>query len=166
MARPKVLSATFVKSIKDAGRYGDGFGGFGLSLLVKTMKNGRISKSFAQRLRINGKPVNVGLGSFPVVSLSRVRAKALANRQTVEQGKDPRIPSLPTFAEAIESVIKIHKPAWKHGAKTESNWRARLRDYAMPKLGSTRVDKITTADVLAVLTPIWVSGKQETAQTG
>ena len=35
MKRPKTLSAAFVKTVKRPGRYGDGLGGHGLSLLVK-----------------------------------------------------------------------------------------------------------------------------------
>ena len=35
MKRPNMLSATFVKTVKTPGRYGDGRGGLGLSLLVK-----------------------------------------------------------------------------------------------------------------------------------
>ena len=47
------------------------------------------------------------------------------------------------------------------------NWgtsylRRCIRDYAMPYLGRKTVDAITTADVMAVLVPIW-STKRETA---
>ncbi|MCY4363067.1 MAG: hypothetical protein OXE42_12945 [Gammaproteobacteria bacterium] len=45
MKRPKILSASFVRTINRPGRYGDGRGGHGLSLLVKPMTNGRLSKS-------------------------------------------------------------------------------------------------------------------------
>lgn len=40
------------------------------------------------------------------------------------------------------------------GSKSEAQWRASLRDYALPRLGSKPVDQITTSDVLAVLVPI------------
>ena len=52
--RPTKLSATFVAKVKTPGRYGDGRGGYGLSLLVKTTASGRISRSWTQRLRIYG----------------------------------------------------------------------------------------------------------------
>ena len=45
--RPKRLSATFVKSVNRPGRYGDGRGGHGLSLLVKPMAAGGWSKTWA-----------------------------------------------------------------------------------------------------------------------
>ena len=34
MRRPTRLSASFVRTVKQPGRYGDGYGGHGLSLLV------------------------------------------------------------------------------------------------------------------------------------
>ena len=64
MKRPKQLSATFVKTVKRLGRYGDGRGGHGLSLLVKPTTTGRLSKTWTQRLRIHGRAVNIGLGSY------------------------------------------------------------------------------------------------------
>ena len=160
-----MLSATFVRSVSQPGRYGDGRGGFGLSLLVKLRENGRLSKTWSQRLRIDGKVTNVGLGSWPVTTLKEAREKALENRREVEHGGDPRerIARVPTFAEAIEKVIAIHEPSWKDGARSGEIWRSSLRDYAMPRLGGKPVDKITTADVLAVLVPIW-STKRETAR--
>ena len=163
MKRPKTLSAAFVKTVKRPGRYGDGLGGHGLSLLVKpTSVPGRLSKTWGQRLRINGRTTNLGLGSYPVVTLSHARTEALRNRRTVARAGDPRGDGVPSFADAVEKVLAIHRPNWKNGA-SEAQWRASLRDYAIPLVGSKRVDKITTGDVLAVLLPIW-NEKRETAR--
>ena len=90
MRRPKRLSATFVKTISIPGRYGDGRGGFGLSLLVKPSSVGGLAKSWAQRVRIGGRPNNLGLGSYPLVTLAEARAKALQNARAIAQGRDPR----------------------------------------------------------------------------
>ena len=38
---------------------------------------------------------------------------------------------VPTFAEAVETVIAIHREGWKNAGKSEKQWRASLRDYAM-----------------------------------
>ena len=151
MKRPQRLSAAFVKTVKRPGRYGDGRGGFGLSLLVKPTTTDRLSKTWSQRLRINGHPVNVGLGAYPVVTLAEAREKALKNRRAVAQGRDPRSGGIPTFAEAAETVIAIHSPAWRSGGKYEGQWRGTLRNHAMPRLGHKRVNEITTADVMGVL---------------
>ena len=53
--RPKRLSASFVRTVNRSGRFGDGHGGHGLSLLVKPRAHGGWAKSWSQRLRINGK---------------------------------------------------------------------------------------------------------------
>ncbi|MCY3603361.1 MAG: tyrosine-type recombinase/integrase [Chloroflexi bacterium] len=164
MKRPKRLSATFVNTVNVPGRYGDGRGGHGLSLLVKPASTGGFSKSWAQRIRLDGKAANVGLGAYPVVTLARARQTALANARTVSEGRDPRNPAsrAPTFEQAVEEVIGIHAENWKDGGKSAAQWRASLRDYAVPKIGDKRVDRISTADVMEVLLPIW-STKRETA---
>ena len=165
MKRPKKLSASFVKTVNRPGRYGDGRGGFGLSLLVKPTTTGRLSKTWSQRLRIHGRSVNIGLGAYPVVTLAEAREVALANRRTVAQGRDPRSGGVPTFAEAVETVIAIHSPSWRSRGKYEANWRATLRNYALPRIGRKPVSAITTADVMGVLLAddFWNS-KRVTAQ--
>ena len=164
-ARPKILSASFVKTVRQPGRYGDGRGSHGLSVLIKPTSTGRLSKTFAQRLRLDGETFNIGLGSWPVVTLAEARAKALENRRAVAQGRDPRNPSssIPTFAEAAETVITLHAATWRDGGKSAKQWRASLETYAFLRLGRKAVDKITTADVMAVLMPIW-NEKRETAR--
>ena len=165
MKRPKRLSATFVNTVNVPGRYGDGRGGHGLSLLVKPASAGGFSKSWAQRIRLDGKAANVGLGAYPVVTLARARQRALANARIVSEGRDPRdrASRAPNFEQAVEAVIGIHAENWKDGGKSPAQWRASLRDYAVPKIGAKRVDRISTADVMEVLLPIW-STKRETAK--
>ena len=131
---------------------------------MKATTTGRVSRSWAQRLRINGRPFNLGLGSYPVVTLAQARKKALENVRAVEEGLDPRVraAAVPTFADAVETVIDLHSRNWKDGGKTAQLWRSSLAMYALPRLGRKPVDRVTTADVLAVLVPIWAS-KRETA---
>ncbi len=166
MKRPAQLSAAFVKTVKEPGRYGDGRGGHGLSLLVKESTTGRFSKSWAQRLRINGEPFNVGIGSYPVVTLARARELALENRRRVEDGIDPRTPvkTIPTFADAIDSAIAVRSTAWKN-AKTEKIFRAVLDRYALPTIGKKLISDVTSADVLAILSPIWVDVPEQAKRT-
>ena len=164
MERRKTLSAAFVDKIRQPGRYGDGRGSNGLSLRVSTMSTGRPSKCWVQRLRINGKACEIGLGSYPSTGLAAAREKASHNAQLVAEGEDPRVspPTIPTFAEALESVILLHRDNWKDGGKTENLWRRSLEDHAIPILGQTPVSEVSSADVLAVLVPIW-SRKRPTA---
>ena len=39
---------------------------------------------------MNGRPFNLGLGSYPLVSLKEAREQAIANARTVRAGIDPR----------------------------------------------------------------------------
>ena len=160
----KRLSATFVKTVTRTGRYGDGRGSHGLSLLVKPMKLGGHSRTWSQRLRINGKPTSIGLGSYPIVTLAEARQAALENRRAVARGHDPRN-SIPTLAEASERVLAIHSANWKDSGRSEKIWRARMRDYVLPQLGRKRVDAITSSDVLSVLLPHWATKRETMRRT-
>ena len=158
MARRKgdKLTYTFVRSVAKEGRYGDGRGGFGLSLLVKKTSNGRWSKTWSQRLHI-GKArgeYTPGLGSFPLVTLADAREKAFENARLVKQGVDIRKPPthVPTVAEAFETVIALKEPGWR-GEKTKASWTRSLRQSG--KIASIPISEVTSADVLKVITPLW-----------
>lgn len=74
---PRPLAAAFVKAVKTPGRYSDGPGSYGLSLVVKKGWGGRPAKSWSQRLHVGGKSHDLGLGGYPLVTLAAARAKAL-----------------------------------------------------------------------------------------
>ena len=157
MERPYRLSARFVATIDQPGRYGDGRGSGGLSLLVKHTTRGHLAKSWAQRINIEGRQRNLGLGSWPHVSLAEAREKCALNLAARRRGElvTGRKRTVPTFEEAVEKVIAVHRAGWKDGSRSETDWRATLRDYAMPKLGRRPVHRINPADVMEVLLPIW-----------
>ena len=156
-AKPGRLNAAFVRTVSRPGVYGDQHG---LRLRVyKSRKRASISKQWIWRGTVNGNRRDIGLGGFPYVTLAEARQTAFEYRKTARAGGDPktlrRRPEVPTFAQAAETVIAIHREGWKDGGKSEMQWRASLRDYAMPRLGRKGVDEITTADVMAVLIPHW-----------
>ena len=123
------------------------------------------NKSWTQSVRIDGKPTSLGLGRYPVVTLGMARERALENAREIARGNDPRrtAKSVPTFAEALETVIAIHAANSKDRKRSEHQWRATLGTYAFPRIGDKTVDPVTTADVMAVLSPIW-SAKRVTAK--
>ena len=155
MKRPTRLSQSFVARIAAPGRYGDGRGGFGLSLLVKARSGGGWAKTWAQRVRIDGRAANVGLGTYPVVDLARARQLALENLRAIDQsdtlGRAP-VAAVPTFADGIERTIETMRPTWKNGA-SEKDWRNTLKHAAL--LLDVPIDRITRDDVLAVLKPVY-----------
>ena len=163
--RPYRLSVRFVETIREPGWYGDGRGSGGLSLRVKRTKRGHLAKSWGQRISIDGRPRNLGLGSWPHVSLAEARQKCVLNLLARQRGElvTGRKRMVPTFAEAVEKVIAVHAAGWKDGGRSEELWRSSLRDYVIPTLGARPVDRIHTSDVMAVLLPIW-NAKRETAK--
>ena len=130
--------------------------GRGLYLVVRPSG----SKSWVQRIMIDGRRTDVGLGGYPAVSLAKAREKSLEIRAAVAEGRDPRAerrrPALPSFREAAEMYIQANTPTWRH-VKTAGDTRARLEKYAYPVFGDTRIDRITRHDVLAVLEPVWTA---------
>ncbi len=136
--------------------YGDGRGGRGLSLRVHRTATGRITKTWRQRLRIEGQLISVGLGPYPEMTLAEARRKALDNSRAVRHGGDPRGRGVPTFAEAAERSIELHRDGWKAGSPLPVQWESTFRLHAAPLL-DLPVDRITSADVLGCLAPIWNS---------
>ena len=154
------LTALKVKSINRPGLHGDG-----ATLFLRVARGG--SKQWMQRLTVHGRRHDIGLGSVQLVSLAEAREAAFENRKLARAGGDPlalrQAKAVPTFAELLEATIAVHRDGWKQGSKTESHWRASMRDYALPRLARLPVNAIASADVMAVLTPIWLS-KPETAK--
>ena len=150
------LTHTFVKSITRPGRYGDGRGGHGLSLLVQPTKNGGRSKTWAQRLHIgpSREEYTSGLGSWPLVTLADAREKALENACLTRQGVDIRKPAahVPTLKEAFEIVIALREPGWR-GKRTKDAWTVSLGHCE--QIASMPVSEVTPADVLKAITPLW-----------
>ena len=158
------LSAAFVRTVNSHGTYGDGNG---LTLLVDSS-----GKRWIQRVTINGRRRNIGLGGFPEVSLASARVQATANAKAIREGLDPILekhrarelafrPTIPTFAEAAKRVIDDRRPTWRNH-KHAAQWSSTLETYAHPRIGNTPVDQVTTADILSILSPVWVA-KHETA---
>ena len=158
------LSPAFVRTVKSHGTYGDGNG---LTLLVD--KSG---KRWIQRVTINGRRRNIGLGGFQAVSLAEARDRAAANAKAIRDGLDPILekrrarelalrPTIPTFAEAAKRVIDDRRATWRN-RKHAAQWSSTLETYAHPKIGNKPVDQVTTADILSILAPVWVA-KHETA---
>ena len=153
------LSVILVKSLSRVGMHADNQD----ALYLRISKGG--SKSWIQRITINGKRRDVGLGGYPTVSLAQARRLAADNRRDIADGRDPLAdksqPGMPTFAQAAARVIELRRPTWSN-PKHVAQWTATLETYAYPALGGKAIDEITAADVLAILTPIWTE-KPETA---
>ena len=145
------LAAAFVRSAP-VGRHADGNG---LSLYVQ--RTG--TRSWIQRLVIRGRKHELGLGSVHLVSLAEAREQARANRKLARAGGDPladkrRTQGMPTFAEAAVTVVEQKRAGWR-SPRQAADWLHSLQRYAFPRIGSRPVSEVNSADVLAILTPIW-----------
>ena len=146
------LTAGRVKTIKLPGRYSAGVPGLYLVVTPSGTKN------WVQRIVIDGKRRDRGLGSVKIVSLKQARVKALENRDAVAEGRNPWVtaPLMPTFRECADMTIAMNEPRWRH-PKTVLQFRRALETYAYPVLGDVRIDRLDRGQVLAVLTPIWIT---------
>ena len=145
------LAATFIRSAP-VGRHADGNG-----LYLYVQRTG--TRSWIQRLVIRGRKHELGLGSVQLVSLAEAREQALANRKLARAGGDPladkhRTQGMPTFAEAAATVVKQKRAGWR-SPRQATDWLHSLERYVFPSIGSRPVSEVSSADVLAVLTPIW-----------
>ena len=163
--KTQALSASFVRSVKDAGAYTDGNG-----LVLRVSDKGR--KTWIQRVSIGGKQRQLGLGSFPIVGLADARAAAVYNQQAISLGRnpvedkrqakedakaaaapEPAAPAVTTFRDAAQAVMELRAPTWSSARHTKQ-WIESLTNHAYPVIGDKPVDEISSADILRMLTPL------------
>ena len=153
------LSAAFVASVRQPGKYMDGNG-----LLYRVYLSG--ARCWEQRITVKGRRRTYGLGGYPAVSLKRARKAALRNLRRVRSGKDPgarkRKRKEPTFAEAAVVVCELQSARWTNDRQA-AIWMSSLERYVFPRLGNLRVSAVERSDVLDVLGPLW-DEKRETAK--
>ena len=154
------LTALKVKGITKAGHYSDGGG-----LLLRVNKSG--SKCWILRVQVDGRRHDYGLGSVSMVSLAEARHKAHEARRAIRLEK--RNPFMerdreqaPTFSVCVDRTFDMLSARWR-SEKTGANWRARIDEYATPRIGDSRINTITREDMLGILGPIW-TGKPEVAR--
>ncbi len=145
----------------EAGKYEDGAG---LRLIVSEAG----AKKWVLRFTLNGKRREMGLGSYPDIELAIARAKASEYRNLVRDGVDPidarmvEVAEIPCFISCAANYIRAHRKGWKN-VKHARQWVSTLKTYARPVIGNKPVDKISTEDILKILSPIW-NEKTETAK--
>ena len=140
-----------------AGRYADGNG-----LYLHGDPSG--ARRWVQRLVVQGRSRTLGLGGYGVVSLARgPRPRPLANRRRGPRGRgnqDARGSASTggrTHLQGGGGQGRRHLQRGRGGraARRRPSGRASFRSYVFPHLGDTGVDRVTSADVMAALQPIW-----------
>lgn len=163
------LTARSVTTITKPGRHSDG-GSLYLVVDRPTVdKDGNEkpgSKRWVFLYRRDGTLKEMGLGGLTAVPLAKARELAAEARANLQAKVDPIAAkkavqaAIPTFGEMADDFIETMKPQFRN-AKHIAQWTMTLTEYAAP-LRKKPVDEITTADVLDVLKPIWLT-KSETA---
>lgn len=112
------------------------------------------------RTVVHGKRRELGIGGASLVSLAEARDKARTLRKVARDGGDPdalRQREGLTFRQAAEKVHAQLLPTWRN-AKHAETWLQTVRTPS-PSSG-TSPSKVTTANVLAVLAPIWTDAHE------
>ena len=116
---------------------------------------------------------DMGLGTYPEVSIADARIRGMAARQSILSGKDPieerqaakaarkASAEVLTFEQAAEQVHEQQKPGWKN-SKHADQWINTLKVYVFPKIGKRKVADLAPADFAEALKSIWLD-KPETA---
>jgi integrase len=156
--------------IRRATRPGLNADGAGLYLQVR----GANARSWLYRFMLHGKAREMGLGSYPEVTLEEARTKAEDCRRLRQEGRDPiearkaaqadaklEDAKTVTFSECARLYIAAHAAGWRN-AKHGAQWASTLKTYAEPTIGALPVQAVDTGHVLGILEPIWTT-KTETA---
>ena len=137
------------------GTYPDGGG-----LRLKVQPSG--TRSWVLRVRVGGKRRDVGLGGYPKVTLADARKRAAEARARVADGDNPTgRRAVPTFEAMARQVYELNVPRWRSD-QTRRQWISSLERHAFPAFGDVAVDRITRADVLAVVLPTWTTKREAT----
>lgn len=159
------LNPKQVDNLSEPGTHEDGDG---LRLVVR----GSNRKSWILRFQLDGRRREMGLGSYPEVSLKQARLEASTKRALLASGIDPlaardeeRKAQLEarkaaqarqiTFESLAAEYQQAHGSTWSD--KWRKGWLRKLELYAFNTIGKLPADEITTEHVLQVLQPIWIS---------
>ncbi len=169
-AKAKITTDKALAALVDAGQiYSDSIKGTGLYLLVT--KTGTRRWVFIYSRHGKRRELALGLVDGPKgISLKDARNQARAYQATLALGGDPwndarrekeQQTKAQTFGEFADTFITEQAKGFRN-AKHIAQWKMTMKVYAK-RLQRLPLDKIETADVLAVLQPVW-SAKPETAK--
>jgi len=165
------LSELKIKSAKPAEKDYVLFDGGGLQMRVRS--NGSKLWNFNYRHPVTKKRINMGLGTFPEVSLALARKGSIAAREILAQGLDPKeqrdavlqakqAETEHTFQNVATSWYELKKDAVTP-AYAEDIWRS-LTLHVFPDLATTQISAISAPQVINLLRPLETKGSLETVK--
>ena len=149
------------------GSHGDGGG-------LWFRKNSATSQQWIFRYTYAKKQKNLGLGSYPGVSLAEARRMRDKWAEVVRNGQDPAEVKRQEQAEllrgsldtSLQSIAEEARDARSHSLKeggTAGRWFSPVKIHVLSKLGDLSVETITQIDIRDALKPIW-HDKADTAR--
>lgn len=170
----KELSALEVKRLKHEGRGPICYPVGGVAgLYLQCSKGG--GRGWLLKVSIASRRREMGLGSYPEISLASARDKAREAKDKIRAGIDPieerkaaRAALIAQqdrgllFKDAVDRYLDNKLEGFKN-QKHRDQWVSSLKNDALPVLGRMMVDQIESQDVLRVLEPIWAE-KNESAK--
>jgi integrase len=165
------LSARKVETLTEPGRHSDGGG---LYLTIETGEHARRAWVFMYRERGTGRRKELGLGAAKGpnragLTLAEARTKAADVRKTLAHGKDPKNEkvvergSSETFGPFADAYLKTILPGLK-GRSAETDWKRDIEVRCNP-IRPKRLGDITTNDVLAILSSMWMTINRTARET-
>ncbi len=157
MARPKHKLTSAELNAKAPGKYSDGGG-----LWFHKRPDG--GAQWFLRYTLFRRRHEMGLGSFPSVSLKEARQEAEKWQAVVRDGKDAIKERERLYNEAernLNILTDIAKDAFESrkaelkGDGKAGRWFSPLELHVLPKLGKMPVSQIDQADIRDTLAPIW-----------
>jgi integrase len=165
------LSELKIKSAKPDEKDYVLFDGGGLQMRVRS--NGSKLWNFNYRHPVTKKRINMGLGTFPEVSLAQARKGSIAAREILAQGIDPKeqrdavlqakqAETEHTFQNVATEWFELKKDAVTP-AYAEDIWRS-LTLHVFPDLATTQISAISAPQVINLLRPLETKGSLETVK--
>jgi integrase len=153
------LTAVAIKKAKP-GRLGDGRG--------LELHKGEESGKWVWRYSYGGKRRQMGLGTWPHVSLSEARSERDRWALVLSQGRDPiterkaEIAATreemdrddPTLEHLAREVLESRRDILKGGGRA-ARWLSPLERHVFPKIGRRAISTIRQQDIKAAVAPIW-----------
>ena len=138
------------------GKYSDG-GGLMLRIAI--------NKQWIFRFTMHAKRKEMGIGSYPNVSLAEARKLATTYRKVVAEEINPILQrdkerleaaqAKPTLAVITAEAFEAHKRTLVGDGKA-GNWMSPLRLHIFPALGAMPVEDINQRDIQRALKPVWL----------
>ncbi len=161
------LTDTSIKQAKKREKEYNLSDGNGLHLRVKPVGSKLWILNYTNRA--TGKRSNLGLGTYPAVSLATARKLTQEYQTHIAEGKDPKsikAEKLNHLKDTLESVARIWLEKKKQVVKPNYHRKIEscLKSYIFPKLGDTPITELSAKQTIEVIHAAYNDDKLETVK--